>query len=363
MTTETELGTVLVTGGAGFIGCALSRLLAPRAQRWIAIDNLNPRIHSSGERPPLLADQAELVIGDITSSDFWREFLARERPDVVIHLAADTDTGLSLDQVSRFSATNVQGTAVMLDAFAAHDYAPAHMLVASTRAVYGEGQWRSANGSTFSPGQRTHAQLARAQWDFPDSEPLSACAGRTPTAPTSIYGATKLGQETMLAAWSGGRDTTFTSLRLQNVYGAGQSLINPYTGILPLFIQAVARGATIDVYEDGRMSRDFVHVSDVAAAFAAAMLRPLDGRALIADVGCGVASSVLEVAELIAEVAGGPPPSVSGRFRDGDVRHAWCDVGATRQQLDWIPVVPWRDGIRDYALDLLSDLETSGVPS
>lgn len=355
--TDTEFGTVVVTGGAGFIGCALSQLLAARAERWIAVDTLNPRIHPSVDRPVRLAESAELVVADITSPETWSALLADARPDIVIHLAAETDTGLSLSHVSRFSETNVHGTAVMLDAFAAHGIAPRHLLVASTRAVYGEGQWRHQDGSTFSPGQRTHAQLERSEWDFADAEPIAARAGTTPPAPTSIYGATKLGQETMLAAWAGGRDTTFTALRLQNVYGPGQSLINPYTGILPLFVQTIARGEVIDVYEDGRMTRDFVHITDVAAAFAAALRRPLDGRAVVADVGCGIASSLAEIAELISSVGDGQQPSVSGQFRDGDVRHAWSDVDASERTLGWRPRVTWRDGITEYARTLLSELD------
>lgn len=354
--TDTEFGTVLVTGGAGFIGCALSQILAAHAERWIAVDTLNPRIHPSADRPDRLAKEAELVVADIASPGTWVDVLAHVRPDIVIHLAAETDTGLSLSHVSRFSETNVHGTAVMLDAFAAHGIAPQHLLVASTRAVYGEGQWRHKDGSTYSPGQRTHAQLESAQWDFPHAEPLAARAGTTPPAPTSVYGATKLGQETMLAAWSGGRDTTFTALRLQNVYGPGQSLINPYTGILPLFVQTAARGEVIDVYEDGQMTRDFVHITDVADAFAAALRRPLDGRSVVADVGCGVASSLGEVAALISAVSGGPRPTVSGRFRDGDVRHAWSDVDASELTLGWRPSVSWLDGITEYTQTLLAEL-------
>ena len=359
--THTPLGTIVVTGGAGFIGCALSQKLAGSAERWIALDSMNPRTHPTPERPSRLADAAELVVADITRNETWNDLLEDVRPDIVIHLAAETDTGLSLNHVSRFSETNVHGTAVMVDMLAAHGIAPEHVLVASTRATYGEGQWTRSDGSMFSPGQRTHAQLARGEWDFADAEPVAARAGVTPTAPTSIYGATKLGQESMLSAWSGGRDTAFTALRLQNVYGPGQSLINPYTGILPLFVQAAARGESVDVYEDGRMTRDFVHISDVVAAFEAALERPLDGRAVTVDVGCGIPASLGDVARLISEVAGAPAPTVSGHFRDGDVRHAWCDIAPTTSALGWSPQTQWRAGITRYTQDLLSELERKGA--
>jgi len=359
---NSPLGTVIVTGGAGFIGCVLSNSLIERADRWIAVDTLNPRIHASQKRPERLSAGAELVVADITDPSTWDAALRDTVPDTIIHLAAETDTGLSLHHVTRFADVNVGGTAVMLDALAARDIVPAHVVVASTRAVYGEGQWRSEiDGHLFSPGQRTHAQLERGEWDFPDAAPVGTRAGSTPPAPTSIYGATKLGQETMLSAWCGGRDSTFTALRLQNVYGPGQSLINPYTGILPLFVQTAARRERIDVYEDGRMTRDFVHVDDVAAAFEATLARPLDGRALVADVGAGIPASIGEVAAEIAEVTGGPAPAVSGRYRDGDIRHAWCDLATVQNQFEWTPAVDWRTGITEYALWYLNAHENEGV--
>jgi dTDP-L-rhamnose 4-epimerase len=347
--TDRSLGTVVVTGGAGFIGCAISQLLAPEASRWIAVDCMNPRVHDSPARPERLHEAAELVVDDITHRDTWDRLLGQVRPDLVVHLAAETDTGLSLGAVTRFSEVNVLGTAVMLDALAAHDALPRHLVVASTRAVYGEGEWRDdESGRVFAPGQRTHRQLVDAQWDFPGASPVVTRAGETAVRPTNIYGATKYAQESMMDAWAGGRDVAFTALRLQNVYGAGQSLINPYTGILPLFAQTAARGEVIDVYEDGLMTRDFVHIDDVARAFAAAIGRPpVHSRVL--DVGGGRATTVMDVAALVAEIARGPQPRVSGRFRDGDIRHAWCTTDDIREELSWTPEVAWQDGIADYA--------------
>ncbi|NYF15846.1 dTDP-L-rhamnose 4-epimerase [Microbacterium sp. AK009] len=358
--TGKSLGTVVVTGGAGFIGCALSQMLAPLAERWIAVDSLNPRVHASPERPAQLHEAATLVVGDIRDASVWRRVVSDVPPEVVIHLAAETDTGLSLNAVTRFSDVNATGTAIMLDAFGEADILPSHLLVASTRAVYGEGQWREqSTGHVFTPGQRTHGQLARGQWDFPGATPMASASSDTAVRPTSIYGATKFAQESMMSAWAGGRGVPFTALRLQNVYGRGQSLINPYTGILPLFAQAAARGQAIDVYEDGLMSRDFVHIDDVARAFADAVGHPPD-VSRVTDIGCGRPATVLEVARLVADVVGGPMPRVSGRFRDGDVRHAWCSTDQAADTLGWRPEVPWETGIAEYARWVLESAEARG---
>lgn len=347
--TGRSLGTVVVTGGAGFVGCAISQILAPLAEQWIAVDCMNPRIHDSPARPERLHEAVELVVDDITRPDTWTRLLDRARPDVIVHLAAETDTGLSLGAVTRFSEVNVLGTAVMLDALGARDALPRHLVVASTRAVYGEGQWRDEQtGRVFAPGQRTHRQLVDGQWDFPGASPIATRARETTVRPTNIYGVTKYAQESMMDAWAGGRDVAFTALRLQNVYGPGQSLINPYTGILPLFTQAAARGEVIDVYEDGLMTRDFVHIDDVARAFAAAIEQP-PAVSRVLDIGGGEATTVLDVARLVAQVAEGPEPRVSGRFRDGDIRHAWCATDDTTEQLGWSPAVAWHEGIADYA--------------
>lgn len=343
------LGNVLVTGGAGFIGCALSKRLIDSSDRWLAIDSLNSRVHGAISRPARLHEDVELVVADIVDEATWTSVLAGFRPDTVIHLAAETDTGLSLDNVGRFARVNALGTATMLDAFSRSEIIPRHIILASSRAVYGEGTWRRmSDGVIFSPGQRSHEQLAAHRWDFPDAQPQPERAAKTFPNPTSIYGATKHVQETLLSAWCGARGTDLTALRMQNVYGPGQSLLNPYTGILPLFARIASAGDPIHVYEDGRMLRDFVHVTDVVEAFAAATLLSRAQPGGVYDIGSGVATSVMDVATLVSDAVDGPSPQVSAMFRDGDVRHAWCDAEPTTEALGWSARVMWQDGIRDY---------------
>lgn len=341
-----ELGTVLVTGGAGFIGCALSHELAAQAKRWVAVDVLHPQVHPTASRPEDLADAAELVVGDVTDPATWDALLADVKPDVIVHLAAETGTAQSLHEATRHADVNVVGTTQMLDALGRHGIVPAHVVLSSSRAVYGEGLWRGEDGTVFSPGMRSHAQFERAEWDFPGATALPSVAATTQPAPTSVYGATKLAQEHILAAWAGAHDVPLSVLRLQNVYGPGQSLINSYTGIVSMFSQWAKAGQSIPIYEDGLITRDFVFITDVAAALAAAIKNPPAASARRRlDIGFGVGTTILELAQVIATFHGAPEPHINGKYRDGDVRYASTVVDAAVAELEWSPRVDLTEGI------------------
>ena len=334
--------TALVTGGAGFIGSALSHRLLAQGFAVVALDSMHPQIHPSGERPAELHPDVELVVGDATDPGVWDELLGRLSPELLVHLAAETGTGQSLGQATRHSQVNVVGTTVMTDALLRHQKIPAQMLLASSRAVYGEGQWESVSGEIFYPAPRGHAQLARAEWDCrPESgeaaHGVPSRAGSTAPAPTSIYGATKLAQENILRSWCLATGADLSILRLQNVYGPGQSLTNSYTGIVVLFTRLAAEGKQIPLYEDGAVVRDFVYIDDVADALAAAAAKPPAGAFRLLDVGLGVTATIADLAGAIAQAAGAPAPTVTGAFRDGDVRFATCDITATTADLGWTP--------------------------
>jgi dTDP-L-rhamnose 4-epimerase len=261
----------------------------------------------------------------------------------VLHLAAETGTAQSLTESTRHALTNVVGTTTMLDAFVRNDAMPQHIVLTSSRAVYGEGAWRGADGVVFNPPPRSHAQLDRAEWDHRDSrgdaaQALPMDAATTQPSPSSIYGSTKLAQELVLRNWSAAFSTPLSVLRLQNVYGPGQSPHNPYTGIVTLFHRLASRGETLDVYEDGDIGRDFVYIDDVVSAILAAIARPPGPEeSRILDVGTGVGTTILEAASMIAEMYGAPAPAISGKFRDGDVRHAVADISRTTEALAWSP--------------------------
>lgn len=340
----------LVTGGAGFIGSALSHRLIAQGFTVVALDSLHPQIHPSGGRPAELHPDVELVVGDVTQPSVWDQMLERLSPELVVHLAAETGTGQSLGQATRHSQVNVVGTTVMTDALLRHSRIPAQILLASSRAVYGEGQWETESGVAFYPAPRGHAQLDRSEWECasPSGERShgvpSRAAGTTPQ-PTSIYGATKLAQEHILRSWCLATGADLSVLRLQNVYGPGQSLTNSYTGIVVLFTRLAAEGQQIPLYEDGSVVRDFVYIDDVADALAAAAARPPVGAFRLLDVGLGVTATIADLAGAIVAAAGAPAPKVTGAFRDGDVRFATCDISATTADLGWSPQWDLRRGL------------------
>lgn len=345
---DKRTGTCLVTGGAGFIGCAMSAGLAARFERVVALDVLHPQIHEHAVRPAALDPGVELVVGDVTDPRAWDMVLADVHPDVVVHLAAETGTGQSLTESSRHTVTNVVGTSRMLDAFVRHEVLPRRVVLASSRAVYGEGAWRRSTGEVLHPGQRSAEVLEAARWDWPDAEPLAMSAARTAPAPASVYGATKLAQEHVLGAWARSLHVEPVVLRLQNVYGPGQSLINSYTGIMSLFCRLAKAGESIPLYEDGAMRRDFVLIDDVARALVGATT-VADPGALPIDIGSGEHQTIRTAAELIARHYGAPEPHVTGQFRQGDVRHAWADPTAAERVLGWRAEVSLAEGVRRLA--------------
>ncbi len=342
-------GLCLVTGGAGFIGTAVSTALADSFAQVVAVDNLHPQVHLTPERPVDLDPRVELVVGDVTDPGTWDALLARVRPEVVLHLAAETGTGQSLSESTRHASVNVVGTTVMLDALQRNDARPRRIVLTSSRAVYGEGAWRrSATGEVFYPSQRTRATLEGGQWDIPDAEPLPMDATTVFPAPVSVYAATKLAQEHLVRVWAHAFGVEAVVLRLQNVYGPGQSLSNPYTGIMSLFCRMAREGRSIPLYEDGQVRRDFVLIDDVArAVHAATTVTDVPGEPV--DIGAGEHQTIAIAAELVAEHYGAPAPHVTGQFRDGDVRHAWADVTRAQQLLGWTPQHDLRSGVTRLA--------------
>ncbi|WP_456786663.1 NAD-dependent epimerase/dehydratase family protein [Cellulomonas sp. P5_C5] len=336
--------TVLVSGGAGFIGSAISPALADSFERVVAVDSLHPQVHASSARPQGLDLRVDLHVADVTDPSCWDEVLADVRPDVVVHLAAETGTAQSLTEASRHALVNVVGTTQMLDALVRLDAMPARIVLTSSRAVYGEGAWRRRGGQLFYPGQRMAPALEAGRWDFHDAQPIAMSASDVDPAPVSVYGATKLAQEHILTAWAKAVEVEPVILRLQNVYGPGQSLSNPYTGILSLFCRQAKRGLSISLYEDGQVRRDFVLIDDVARAVVSAVLADAPGACPI-DIGSGEQQTIARAAELIAAHYGAPAPHVTGQFRQGDVRHAWADVSRADQVLGWTPQFDLEAGV------------------
>lgn len=351
---------IVITGGAGFIGCALAQRLVARGDDALVVDSLHPQVHAGSGRPSKLPESVALLPFDVTSATAWDGLLKLERPTVVVHLAAETGTGQSLREASRHGSVNVVGTTQMLDAMSRSGHIPDHIILASSRAVYGEGAWR-AGEELYHPSVRTHHDLSHGVWDPPSPSgdagtPVPSTAERTRTEPTNIYAATKLAQEYILRAWGGGMESAVSILRLQNVYGAGQSLANPYTGVLSIFARQALSGSTISVYEDGNIVRDFVHVDDVAAAVCSAIDRPPPVCRTL-DIGSGSATTILDVAVAMATMTGAPAPVVTGEFRDGDVRAASTTIDAAHRSLGYSPTWTLAEGLEALLEGARTELE------
>ncbi len=250
----------------------------------------------------------------------------------------------------------------MLDALFRSPDRPGHIVIASSRAVYGEGQWKSGD-QTYYAEPRAHEDLAVSQWDPPSPDggravPLPSQAGHTEPRPTNIYAATKLAQENILTAWTAATGTALSVLRLQNVYGPGQSLINSYTGILALFSRLAVSKEQIDLYEDGCALRDFVYIGDVVQALVCALDSPPKRRRVL-DIGSGTATTLASVAEIMATQERAPAPHVSGKFREGDVRAASCDVNAAKAEIGYEPAWTLETGLAELLGWVRSELVTA----
>lgn len=342
--------TVLISGGAGFIGSRLAKQLTG-SYNVVLLDNLHPQVHDSGEWPADLPDGLATVKGDVTDSAVWEAVIQEFRPDHIVHLAAETGTGQSLTESARHASVNVTGTARLIDSLSSTGHRPESILLASSRAVYGEGKWTSSDGEAYYASPRPEKQLLESRW-----EPLGA-NGEQGTAlphnaalveprPSNVYAATKLAQEHVLSAWCTSMSVPLSILRLQNVYGAGQALHNSYTGVLTYFARQATAGDAIAVYEGGGIVRDFVHVDDVVRAMEAAIdLLPVEGFRLL-DIGSGTSRTLYDYASELAQVADSPVPTITENYRLGDVRAAFADISAAQSDIGYEPRVSFADGVK-----------------
>lgn len=342
---QADQATILITGGAGFIGTALAKHLAANGHHIVAVDSLHPQVHAEQVWPADYPANAETITADVTDPQTWDKVFTLVRPSAIVHLAAETGTGQSLSQASRHGRVNVVGTTEMLDGLTRHGHLPETITLTSSRAVYGEGRWAGEDGHPFYAPVRGTARLQAGLWE-PEAPPTVqgpihplAHRGRdTEPRPANVYAATKLAQENILSSWCAAMGCALSILRLQNVYGPGQSLTNPYTGIVSFFAQLGLRREAIDVYEGGRIVRDFVFIDDVVAALSATIERRA-GTPFPIDIGSGQPVTLLELAEIIARQTSAPSPAVSDRFRPGDVRAAFADLSSAREVLDYEPQV------------------------
>jgi dTDP-L-rhamnose 4-epimerase len=336
---------VLVTGGAGFIGKHVVRRLLQSGRRVRILDNFDPQVHGDSREAP---DGADLLVGDVSDPGVWDAALGGV--SAVIHLAAAVGVGQSMYEIAHYCNSNVMGTARLLEAVLARRKTLRKLVVASSMSIYGEGAYQCPACQRFLNLERTPADVARGRWEpvCPECETELVPVATTEDKPLrtrSVYAVNKRDQEEMCLAVGRALGLPTVALRFFNVYGPGQSLGNPYTGVAAIFASRLLAGAPALIFEDGRQSRDFIHVSDIARATLAALDRPVADLAL--NVGTGRSVSIRQLESMLRERLAGPPPEFTGVYRAGDIRHCFADVSAAQVHLGWKSSVQLEQGIDD----------------
>jgi dTDP-L-rhamnose 4-epimerase len=342
---------VLITGGAGFIGSHLADRLLAEGHEVRALDNLDPQVHTSGERPDYLDGSVELQVGDVRDHEAVARAL--EDVDAVYHLAAAVGVGQSMYEIERYTSVNAIGAAVVLEEVVQRRAAIGKLVVASSMSIYGEGQYRNPRSGEagIAPGLRPESQLAAKQWELQadDGGPLEPepTAETKPLRPTSVYAVNKRDHEELFLSVGAAYGIPTVALRFFNVYGERQALSNPYTGVAAIFSSRLLNDNRPVVFEDGRQTRDFIDVRDLARGCALALATDgADGSTL--NLGTGRATSILEVAHTIAagldkEIE----PEIVEQYRAGDIRHCFADTRLAQERLGFRSEIAFEDGMRD----------------
>jgi dTDP-L-rhamnose 4-epimerase len=340
----------LVTGGAGFIGCAVAGELLQRGNQVRVLDSLIEQVHGDRDQPEGLPADAELIRGDIRNKDVVAKAL--KNVDSVIHLAAEVGVGQSMYAVERYTSVNEVGSAVLFEALI--EQPVRRVVTASSMSIYGEGLYVDADGKPAEQAERQPRTSADQSWDPLDAEgrplrPVPTPEWKRPSL-ASIYALGKYVQERQTLIMTQAYGMEGVCLRLFNVYGPGQALSNPYTGVLAIFASRLLNGQPPMIFEDGEQRRDFVHVSDVARAFADALQAP-NAAGEVFNIGSGRDRSVSDVARALAEAmnCSGIEPGIAGKSRIGDIRHCFCDGTKAAEALGFTARMDFQQGLAELA--------------
>ena len=347
---------VLITGGAGFIGSNIALRLIEKGYDVTVLDNLLAQIH--GDNPdktsPLycsIKDKTRFIKADV----FDRAALeiAISDADYIIHLAAETGTGQSMYEIKRYVDVNIGGTALLLDILTNTKHHVKRVVLAESRAIYGEGKYHCENCGDVYPTERKDEDMAKG--DFECHCPK--CGGKVTLVattedsaihPSSVYGIGKQVQGQLVHLICKNIGVESVSYRYQNVYGPGQSLTNPYTGILSIFSTRIKNHKEINIFEDGLESRDFVYIDDVVNATIAGMEIP-EANGHVFNIGTGIATDVLTVAKTLCKHYGiNVTLNVSGNYRLGDIRHNYADISLAKKILGFEPKWSFDQGIKQF---------------
>lgn len=347
---------ILISGGAGFIGSHLANLLLESNYKVSVLDNLSPQIH--GENPEQdspqylsIKDKVNFIKGDVCSRTDWLKAL--EGVDAVVHLAAETGTGQSMYAIEKYNLVNSQGTAILCDILVNEKHQVKKQVLGSTRAVYGEGSYVNKEGNLVYPKSRKASDMKAGKFDLFDENGGKLKA--IPTAedarllPSSIYAISKLYQEQLIQTTCESLELNYTILRFQNVYGAGQSMKNPYTGILSIFSTQMLENKAINLFEDAKPARDFIEVRDVVEAIKRSVEKPAANGEII-NIGSGQPTEVMAVVQALEKAYNLKADwKITGDFRLGDIRYNVADISKMKEILDFEAKVSFEEGIKRLA--------------
>ncbi len=346
---------ILITGGCGFIGKELTMRLSENSKNsiWV-LDNLHPQIHGKDVLAPEFNSNVKFVLGDVRDKEKLIEVVIESKPNIIYHLAAETGTGQSMDEIVRYCDVNIQGTASLLEVVKNSNCDLSKIIIPSSRAIYGEGAYIDKKGNYIVPGSRDFEKMEKKIFGHHDSNGDPLIPVRTKESvnpsPISIYASTKLMQEYLIEQAGSGEKWKGVFLRLQNVYGPGQSLNNPYTGVLSIFSAQLKKGIKLNIYEDGDIVRDFVYITDVVNALAIAAKTELEHGVKL-NIGSGVPSKMIDVAKSLTNIykIGSDMHYISGDYRKGDIRYAVADITQAKSLLNWQPTVELITGLESLA--------------
>lgn len=346
---------VLITGGAGFIGSNIALKLLSRGKNVTVLDNLSEQIHGKAPEKSqlynMIKGKVNFIYGSVTNYDDWKKAL--DNQDCVIHLAAETGTGQSMYEIKKYCDTNIGGTALLLDILANEEHSVKKVIVAESRAIYGEGAYECRKCGVVYPNAREEKTMLSGDFNVKcpncgDDCRLLKTDETCLVHPTSVYGITKQAQGELVHTVCRSLGIPSVSFRYQNVYGPGQSLKNPYTGILSIFSNSMRQNNNINIFEDGTESRDFVYIDDVADATILAIENDRCSYQAF-NIGTGKSVDVLTVANMLKNFYKSKSEiKVSGNFRLGDIRHNYADISKAARVLGYSPKYSFEDGLKNF---------------
>ncbi|MCB1850351.1 MAG: GDP-mannose 4,6-dehydratase [Gammaproteobacteria bacterium] len=343
---------ILITGGAGFIGSHTADALIKLGHEVKILDLLDPQIHGkSGRFPGYLNPAVECIFGDVRNLSTVTEAL--QGVEAIYHFAALTGVGQSMYDMRSYVDTNCTGTATLLEAIIKRDLPVKRLVLSSSRAVYGEGSHLCRTHGEIYPELRRREDLEKGQFDCicPHCGELLQTVPtqeNRPLKPISVYAWTKAQQEQQCLYVANTFQLPVTVLRFFNVYGSRQSLQNPYTGVVSIFYSRILADQPVYLYEHGKPSRDFVHISDVVQANTLALSSEVPSGTAI-NVGSGVDVTIRDVAEALQRATGRTAKILDrGEFRVGDIHSCTADLSLAQQLLGYSPNIPLTEGIQEF---------------